>query len=171
MSSKVRSIKREIEKRDAPGTILVKLEDLIACTNPVTDSLGNPIRPSVWQVLMSQSVPAKVAFDLSKIAKAIASEREAYEAARKGMCERYAEKDSEGKPKMVPVLMSEDGKSVMVPEHYDILDEKMVDFNKELAELHQTEVSLIANPIKIESLSSINVPAAHLFALAWLIVE
>jgi hypothetical protein len=171
MSRKVRSIKREIEKQNAPGTIAVKLEDLIACTNPVTDSLGNPIRPSVWQTLMSQPVPARVAFDLSKTAKAIASEREAYEAARKGMCERYAEKDADGKPKMVPVQMSDDGRSVTVPEHYDILEEKMVDFNKELAELHQTEVSLIANQLNIESLSSINIPAAHLFALAWLIVE
>lgn len=158
MSSKVRSIKREIDKHNAPDSISANLEDLIQSNG-------------AFRQLLMQPIPAKTAFSLSKVSKAVEAELTAFQAARTGACERLANKDADGKAIVIPAVLSEDKTTVMEPEHYDISAESMEMLNKELAELMQTEVSLTVSPIKIDALSSLNIPAAHLVALSWLVVE
>lgn len=160
MSNKVRNIKREIDKRNAaaPGAIIVKLEDLIKSNGELRS-------------LLMQSVPAKTAFALSKVAKAVDAELTAFQAARTGACKRLASKDADGTAIVIPAALAEDKQTVLEPEHYDISAEAMETLNRELAELLQTEVSLSVNTIKIDALSSVNIPAAHLVALSWLVVE
>lgn len=151
MSSKVRSFKRAADKHAKADSINITLQTLI-------NSQG------AFRSLALQPLPGKVAFGLSKTAKAIQNEIDAYEIARTTMCERYANKDENGKAIVIPATDQD-------KEHYDLPTEQLEAFNKELSELVQTEVSLAANQIKIETLNGINIPAAHLILLDWLVVE
>lgn len=149
MSSKVRSIKRAQEARKESQSISVSLSDLIS-------SQG------AFRMLLAQPLQAKYAFQLGKIAKAATVELQQFDQTRLAMCEKYSDKDADGKPKMVP-----EGEG----EKFDIPEEKMADFNKELEELKAVEVSLPYERLKIDHLQGINIPAGHLMALEWLLAD
>lgn len=165
MSNKVRSIARARKLHDAKtGEIQVSLNQLIFCA---TQTEENPF-PSLG-VLLSQSLPIRQAFLLGKIAKAVGGEIEQYQATRKALCERYANKDGEGKA----IMLGADDKPVAEgqPGRYDIPIESMEAFNKEHAELVATEVSIPGTKIKVNDLAGVKIAPVHLISLEWLIDE
>lgn len=108
--------------------------------------------------LISQPMPIRTSFQLGKLVRAINLELEQYQSSRKELCERHAEKDSEGKAKML-----DDG------QRYDI--KKMEEFDREHQELTAVEVTIPGSRIKVSDLGTVSIAPAHLLNLEWLLVE
>ena len=144
-------------------SIAAKLEDLLNSLGP------DPQMPGALNILCGQSLPIVLSFRLLKLVHAVNLELEQYQAARKLLCERFAKKDEEGKA----IMVSHDGSPLVEgqPGKYDIPDDKMPEFNKELQTLLATEVSIPGKQIKVLELSSVRMAPAHLMALEWLVVE
>lgn len=156
MSNKVSSIKREIEKRKEVSCIAVSLEKLINSTQ----SLG---------VIIGQQIPIAISFKISKMVKAINSEIEQYTASHKILCERFANKDSEGNA----IILDLNDKPVDKdqPGRYDIPENKLEEFKKENASLLSVEVNIPGNHVKVSQLGNISIEPAHLMTLDWLFTE
>ena len=120
-------------------------------------------------VLIGCEMPIRQSFLLGKLVRNVSSEIEQYEASRKALCEKYASKSADGKPRMVDA----EGKEVAEgqPGRYDIPKEKMADFDKEHQELLTTEVSLSGARLKLNDLAGVKIAPAHMMNLDWLIEE
>ena len=165
MSNKIRSIAKARERQQAKsGEITVSLGRLIHCGMQTEQ---NPF-PSLF-VLVGQELPIRQSFLLGKLTKSVSAEIEQYQASRKTLCEKYSEKDGEGKARMIDA----EGKPVAEgqPGNYDIPKERMDDFSKEHQELIDTEVSIPGVKIKINDLAGVKISPAHVMALEWLICE
>ena len=98
--------------------------------------------------LMSNPMPAATAFRCAKVLKAVQSELETYDEARKTLIEKYGE-DGEMKPE------SKDWDK----------------FIKEMNTLLDEEINVNGKKIKADSLSKIEVAPTDLLSLDWLIKE
>jgi len=147
MSNKLRSIKKGAPA-NADG-VKVTIEELLASRGPL-------------QVLLTQPLPARLAFRLTKLAKAVTAELETYEETRKALCERYADKDDDGRPKKIG-----EGSE----ERFDIPEAKMPELEAEHKDLLQSEVTIAGQRIKLNDISGISIAPAHLISLAWLVEE
>lgn len=157
MSSKVRSLAKARERQQQKdGQITVSLHRL----NSSTASLG---------VLMGCEMPIRQSFLLGKLVRIVSGEIEQYEASRKALCEKYADKTSEGKPRMIDLEGNEVAEGQ--PGSYDIPKEKMADFDKEHKELFTTEVTLSGAKLKVSDLAGVKIAPAHMMSLDWLIEE
>lgn len=157
MSSKVRSIQREIKRKAVKdGVVPVTLGQLL-------QSIG------ALNYLTAQALAASVSFRIGRMLKAINGELEQYELSRKTLCERFSNKNAEGKAIMLnaknePIEEGQQGR-------YDIPKEKMEEFEKELTELSAVEVELPGQQIHVSDLGSVNIAPAHLMILDWMIAE
>ena len=113
----------------------LKLAVLVQSSEPLSKLMNNPM-------------PSATAFKCAKVLKAVSSELEAYEEARKKAIETHG-KDGE---------ISEKSKN------WD-------KFVKELNELLATDVKLDVEKVKSENLSKVEVSPTDLIALDWLIEE
>lgn len=157
MSSKVRSLaKARARQQQRDGQITVSLHGLINSNA----SLG---------VLIGREMPIRQSFLLGKLVRIVSGEIEQYEASRKALCERYANKTDDDKPRMV----DSEGKEVAEgqPGSYDIPKEKMADFDKEHQELLTTEVTLSGAKLKVSDLAGVKIAPAHTMSLDWLICD
>lgn len=157
MSSKVRSLARARKlHNEKAGEIVVPLLGLINSNSSLA-------------VLIGCAMPIRQSFLLAKLVKSVAAEIEQYQSANKVLCEKYANKDGEGKA----VILDTEGKRVVEgqPGRYDIPEEKMVDFNREHHELIETEVSIPGVRIKVSDLNGVSIAPAHMVNLDWLIQE
>lgn len=154
MSNKIRSIKKERERRQAEG-ITVTLRDLL-------DSQVS------LKALCQQRLPIRKSYELGKIAKGVNSELTDYQSAHKTLCERYANKDEHG-----PIMLNAKGERVgYEPKaRYDIPKDKQEEFNSELDSLLAAEVSIPGAQLKISELGEISIEPAHVIALDWLLTE
>ena len=89
------------------------------------------IKPSL-QKLLSQDIPVKTSFKLTKWIKTLNPEYESFEESRKKLFEKYGTKNIEG--------------------NLEIKPEKAVIFNKEFKELLKIEVDVKLDKIKLEDL-------------------
>lgn len=161
MTNKVRSIARAINRKaeqDAASEGLkVTLGQLLQFQTP-----GNPL-----DLLIRYPIPIKTSYRLSKIAKAVDSELDEYQAALKTLLERYANKDAEGKI----VILGDDGKRVTEGSGQpDIPADKKADVQREHGELLTTEVTIPGKQIAINELGDIQMSAANLLSLDWLLI-
>lgn len=140
MSNPIRSIRRAREQKQ-PETVTLKLNQVIGSQGALGALLGQPL-------------PARQAFEIGKMVRAINGELEAYETARKALCERF----SDGK-------MKNDGKE------YDIPDETLPAFQKEMSDLLDAEVHLSIKPLNLDSLNGITISPGHMMQLDWLILD
>jgi len=143
----LRSMKRARERQQAKaGEITISLGQAINSTQSLNALLG-----------MSE-IPIRQSFLIGKIARSLSTEIEQYQASRKSLCERYAEKDGD-KPRMIPATDSQ-------PEHYDI--KNMAELEKEHQELIATEVTIPGTKIKVSDLAGVKIAPAHVMNLDWL---
>lgn len=114
-------------------------------------------------------MPIRQSFLLGKLVRNVSSEVEQYEASRKTLCEKYANKTSDEKPRMI----DSEGKEVAEgqPGRYDIPKDRMPDFDKEHADLLATEVTISGATMKINDLVGVKIAPAHMMNLDWLIEE
>lgn len=157
MSSKIRSLARARERQQLKtNEITVSLDTLLNSGG----SLG---------VLMGKDIPIRQSFSLGKIVKGVNAEIEQYNESRKSLCEKYSNKDGDGKP----IMIDEEGKVVAEgqPGRYDIPKDKMAEFEKEHKELTTMQVSFPGSRIKVSDLGDIKIAAAHLMNLDWLIED
>ena len=160
MSNNIRSLKRAKEKQQAKeGVIKVTLAQIIRSLGP------QPEIPGAIDFLMSQALPIRTSFQLNKIAKAAIIEFQEYQAAKKTLCERLANKDKDGK-----AIILEDGKPSTKGE-YDIPADKLVELEKEHADLIAMEVEIPGQQIKVGDLGDARIAPAHLMALEWLVID
>jgi hypothetical protein len=164
MSNRVRSLEKARHRKEHVEGIKVTLNQLLDSTSV------NPVMLGPLDMLSRQPIPIVTSFELLKVARAAAQEVEQYEAARKVLCERYTNKDAEGKA----IMLDEDNKPVSEGQpghHYDIPTDKIADFNNELIELRATEVTIPGKQIKVSDLLGVKIAPTHLLALEWLLVE
>lgn len=164
MSSKVRSFQRAKEKQQAKdGQITTTLAQLIH------SGLQTKVNsaPALLHLLGQSEIPIKQAFLIGQIARQVFLEIEQYQATYKTLCERYAEKDADGKARMIDA----NGKPLAEgqPGRYDILPEKMPEFQKEHQELVSVEVSFPGQKIKVAELGDVKIAPAHTMNLDWLL--
>lgn len=166
MSDRVRSMQKARERKQAqenPQTITATLAQLL-------QTLGqNPGFPGALDVLYGQPIPIKTSFRLCKIALAVGEEVKRFNETKKILCERFSNKDDEGKAIMLnaenrPIKEGEAGR-------YDIPPDKMADFEKEYGELIATEVTIPGQQIKIADIGNVTIAPAHLMNLEWLITD
>ena len=139
MASKLRSIQRAREQETAKAAVLqVTLEDLLRSRQAL-------------QSLASMPLPARDAFRLCKIVKAVAKELEACNDTRLKLCEQFGK-------------LNEDTQS------YDFAsDSDREAFTREYGELLKTEVEISGERINPSILN--NISAGELLVLAWLIED
>jgi hypothetical protein len=140
MTSKVRSIQRARDQHEAKGAE-------IATTVGALFSSSNAL-----QKLVNEALPARQAFAVAKIAKAVGAELEACNETRLRLCEQYGK-------------LNEDKTG------YDFASSKREAFDKEWGELTAVPVTIRGEQIKVDSLRTVSISAADLLALSWLIVE
>lgn len=166
MSNKIRSIQREREKRQAKeGELDLTISELIVCG---VQSQQNPT-PSLSVLLGDPNIPIRESLLIARVAKTMQGEIETYEAIRKALCEKYAEKDEKGVPRMVDA----EGKQVTgdQPGRYDISPEKMADFNKEHQELLGTRITIPGAKVRASDLAEVKIAPVHLMNLTWLLED
>jgi hypothetical protein len=156
VSSKVRSIQREAKRDQPQANIRATLGELLMSQTPLS-------------VLFGQQMPIGVSFKLGKIAKAVNSEMEHYNATKKTLCERYANKDEQGQP----IILDKDGNRVTEGQsgEYDFPKGAMVEVEKEHTELLKTDVVIPGEQLKISDLANVTMAPAHLMSLSWLITD
>lgn len=164
MSNKVRSIAKARERQQAKdGQITVTLARLVGSAMQTKE---NPA-PALHHLLGQHEMPIKQSFLIGKIANSVFEEIKAYQTTHTTLCEKYAEKDAAGKAR----ILDAEGKQVAEgqPGSYDIPADKMADFNKELAELLETEVTISGQQVKVSELQGVKIAPAYMMALDWLI--
>jgi hypothetical protein len=97
-------------------------------------------------------VPIQATFKLAKVAKAVNSELQTFEETRRGLCERL-------------------GKIRADKSEYEIPPENREEFEVEFKTLLDTPVELPGSPLRSAELGKVELSAADLLALEWLIVE
>lgn len=164
MSNKVASIKKARERQQAKdGQISVTLAQLIGSAMQTKE---NPA-PSLQRLLADNAIPIRQSYLLGKITRSVFEEIKAYQSSHTALCEKHAERDSDGKAR----ILDDEGKPVAdgQPGMYDISADKMESFNKELAELLTTEVVIPGQQIKVSELQGVKIAPAHMMTLEWLI--
>lgn len=165
MSSKIRSLKRERERREAKDSeIVVTLGQLI---NSAMQTEQNP-QPALYVLLSRPEIPIATAHKIGKITRHVAEEIKSYQESYKALCEKYANKDGD-KPRIVDA----EGKLVAEgqPGRYDIPKERDAEFQKEHNELVALEVSLPGQTIKVSELQGVRIAPMYTMALDWLLTE
>lgn len=105
--------------------------------------------------LLKQSLPAPASFRLAKVIQAVKPILDAYEKARAEVLDRHAKKDETGKKVEI-----NDGAA------YDIADKAA--FDAEMKTLLDEETEITIEPIKADSLGSVELPPAVFITLDWL---
>lgn len=136
MANKIRSIQRAQEQAEAKAeTITVTLADLLASQQAL-------------QSLAQQPLPARLAFKLSKVLKAVTKELDTCNETRIKLCDQYGTKREDGSYK------------------FSKANEELV--NKEYNDLVQTQVTIRGEHIDLEDLPGLTISAADVIRLAWL---
>ena len=110
------------------------------------------------QNLFRRELPARAAFRLGKIMKPLSEEAKAYEEARMDLVKKYSDKDKQGNP------ATKDGVYQFSPKNKAV-------FDKEHAELFETEITVEAAPIHIDDFKDVAVSASELLLLGDFLVE
>lgn len=136
MANKVRSIQRAAQQAAAKEeTISVTLAELLNSQQAL-------------QSLAQQPLPARLAFKLSKVLKAVTKELDQCNETRIQLCDRYGEKQEDG------------------TYTFSKANEEAV--NAEYQELIKTEITLHAERIDLENLPGVTISAANIIFLSWL---
>lgn len=137
MANKIRSIQRAAEQAAAK-------EEMISVT--LAELLNSQ---QALQSLAQQPLPARLAFKLSKVLKAVTKELDACNDTRIQLCDRFGQKQEDGTYK------------------FSKKNEDAV--NVEYQELIRTEVTLHVERIDLENLPGLTISAANVVMLSWLI--
>lgn len=138
MAGKLRSIQRAQDQETAKTSVLqVTLADLL-------NSQG------ALQALSRQTLPARDAFKLSKIIRAVSQELETFNEVRVKLCEQHG-----------GVFNKETNR-------YEFPNGKEAELNAEYIELIKAEVAIPGQALRITEFSNLIISAGDLLALAWL---
>ncbi|MBA3241160.1 MAG: hypothetical protein H0T60_08025 [Acidobacteria bacterium] len=108
-------------------------------------------RPALAR-LMSQPAPAPLAFSLTRVAKAVEAELDTYDETRLKLCRCH-------------------GMLVKEETHFEFTPENRAAFDVEYQALVQTSLNLPVNGLKLDALGGLQISAADLMRLSWLITE
>lgn len=114
---------------------------------------------SVMQELAKKPMKTKAAFQTARLMREIEKEYSLFQESRKGLIDKYADKDENGEPKA-----DENG-------NYTVPKENIEEFNKELKEMLDQTLSLNVEPISIEDLGDADFTPADMMLLAPFIKE
>ena len=114
---------------------------------------------SVMQELAKKPMKTKAAFQTARLMREIEKEYSLFQDARKGLIDKYADKDENGAPKT-----DENG-------NYTVPKENIEKFNVELKEMLDQTLSLNVEPISIEDLGDADFTPADMMLLAPFIKE
>jgi len=95
---------------------------------------------SIFNELATQKLPARTAFKVNKLIKAISKEYESFEVARQQLIDTYGEKNEDGSFK------TDENNNILVKV------DKQNEFMRELEALVQTEIELNAPKLKFEEI-------------------
>jgi len=109
---------------------------------------------SVMQELAKKPMKTKAAFQTARLMREIEKEYSLFQESRKGLIDKYADKDENGAPKA-----DENG-------NYTVPKESIEEFNKELKEMLDQTLSLNVEPISIEDLGDADFTPADMMLLA-----
>lgn len=109
---------------------------------------------SVMQELAKKPMKTKAAFQTARLMREIEKEYSLFQESRKGLIDKYADKDENGEPKA-----DENG-------NYTVPKENIEEFNKELKEMLDQTLSLNVEPISIEDLGDADFTPADMMLLA-----
>ena len=115
---------------------------------------------SSFAYLVSQrdKLSGKVNYQISKNIKPYNDEIEAYDEARKAIVKKYANLDENGEP-------------VVIGDNYDVPNEKLKDFEREIKELGEQEVNTAWKMIKLDDLESAGLALIDYYNLDFMIEE
>ena len=115
---------------------------------------------SSFAYLVSQrdKLSGKVNYQISKNIKPYNDEIEAYDEARKAIVKKYANLDENGEP-------------VVIGDNYDVPNEKLKDFEREIKELGEQEVNTAWKMIKLDDLESAGLAPIDYYNLDFMIEE
>ena len=115
---------------------------------------------SSFAYLVSQrdKLSGKVTYQISKNIKPYNDEIEAYDEARKAIVKKYANLDENGEP-------------VVIGDNYDVPNEKLKDFEREIKELGEQEVNTAWKMIKLDDLESAGLAPIDYYNLDFMIEE
>lgn len=115
---------------------------------------------SSFAYLVSQrdKLSGKVNYQISKNIKPYNDEIEAYDEARKAIVKKYANLDENGEP-------------VVIGDNYDVPNEKLKDFEREIKELWEQEVNTAWKMIKLDDLESAGLAPIDYYNLDFMIEE
>ena len=115
---------------------------------------------SSFAYLVSQrdKLSGKVNYQISKNIKPYNDEIEAYDEARKAIVKKYANLDENGEP-------------VVIGDNYDVPNEKLKDFEREIKELGEQEVNTAWKMIKLDDLESTGLAPIDYYNLDFMIEE
>lgn len=114
---------------------------------------------SVMQELAKKPMKTKAAFQTARMMREIEKEYSLFQESRKGLIDKYAEKDENGEPKT-----DENG-------NYTVPKNRIEDFNKELKEMLDQTLSLNVEPISIEDLGEADFTPAEMMLLTPFVKE
>jgi hypothetical protein len=97
-------------------------------------------------IVQSKKFPVKISYAMSKNLKNLSDEFNSFENQRKKLCEEYANKDGMGKP---IVVENADGSKL-----YDMAEETLEEFGKELNSLCEMEVDVDISEASISELDA-----------------
>ena len=109
---------------------------------------------SVMQELAKKPMKTKAAFQTARLMREIEKEYSLFQESRKGLIDKYADKDENGEPKA-----DELG-------NYTVPKENIEEFNKELKDMLDQTLSLNVEPISIEDLGDADFTPADMMLLA-----
>lgn len=109
---------------------------------------------SVMQELAKKPMKTKAAFQTARLMREIEKEYSLFQESRKGLIDKYADKDENGEPKA-----DENG-------NYTVPKENIEEFNKELKEMLDQTLSLNVEPISLEDLGDADFTPADMMLLA-----
>ena len=115
---------------------------------------------SSFAYLVSQrdKLSGKVNYQISKNIKPYNDEIEAYDEARKAIVKKYANLDENGEP-------------VVIGDNYDVPNEKLKDFEREIKEFGEQEVNTAWKMIKLDDLESAGLAPIDYYNLDFMIEE
>lgn len=103
--------------------------------------------------LMQSSLSAPIAYQVMLLGENIEKESQAYNSLRNTLIEKYGERNENNE-----LFKNADGT-------VNIVKESIENFNKEIKQILQTEITLDIEPIEIKDLGDINISPAQLFKL------
>ena len=111
-----------------------------------------------YLVSQRDKLSGKVNYQISKNIKPYNDEIEAYDEARKAIVKKYANLDENGEP-------------VVIGDNYDVPNEKLKDFEREIKELGEQEVNTAWKMIKLDDLESAGLAPIDYYNLDFMIEE